>query len=343
MRAMYFCLVAWVALVLSGCASLKPEPMVVDNSFSRIDNREECSCGYRTIDDKLYKYYSSGGFFSSTEKVEIFNADATKTLRVVTKDDPEFDEVWLGGDHRVGVLRENNGSLSLHFAGGEKYELDLNIGQFPDLFETGFVFGSLKFISAIQNRRYIFAALQKPGNIIVLRFDKSSRQADKIILSKKYSAPNAIGQILGALSSVTRHGSTEYRHYVSFAKDYGTGNFFIGYVTEKIHTKATGVKVYGFITHTTSTFEPVHGSFTLHDEDGVLLGDMSHEEPKGYYHRLTSVYGDDILIDLRDRHAYNMNTLIPVDVDNIEYMVAVTSQGAVYLDPASQDYYFRGF
>ena len=334
MRIMNTLLVGLAALVVAGCAAPEREPMPVDSSYRVIDNWEDCTCLYGSREGVLYKIYKKGRLFGGkTSKIEVLNSDATKTVKTLTSKD-QIDGFF---PHPAGTLDENRGTVRVNVVGGEEMVLDLNLAMFPDLFEVGFVIGSLKVLDAMQNEDHVFVALQKPGNIIVLRFDKANRRADKVVLELKYTHQNLAGQIFSFMMG--KDSATV--HDASFIEDYHSeGNFFFGY-THKV-LKGGGV------------IELIDASISLHDRSGEQIGDLSEEDPSAPYERF-DVYGDALVLlnrplqsslyynyDWVRSRAYNKNTLIPVNVENVEYMVAATADGAVYWDPVSQNYFFRG-
>ena len=329
MRAIYVLPLGFAALLVSGCAGL--EPMPVDSSYSVIDNRDVCNCTYHSRDGVLFKVYRKGRLFGGrTVKVEILSSDAMETVTTLTTD--EQIERYLA--FSPGSLDEEDETVEVNFFGGETHKLDLNLDKFPDLFEVGFVIGKLKVLDAMQNEEYMFVALQKPGNIIVLRFDKATRKAEEVVLHIRYAHLNLVGQILSIMSM----DEDTTVHRASFIRDFHSdGNFFFGY-TQKVLKPGSVVDL-------------INAHLTLHDRSGEAIGALSDEKPKLPYDEL-DVYGDSLVLlarplalntnyDWFEARAFNKSTLVPVEVENVEHMVATTPEGAVYWDLATQDYFFR--
>ena len=321
---------------LSGCAAMPTsDPIALGPDYRLLDNSDHCGCGYMVASNKVLKY---SGLGKRSASIEVYDAGA-KDLLAEAKGKQEVEAIMPRSVFRllgepVGKLNESASRLDIDFVAGGSYSFDLRLDRFPDLFDVGFKFGSLRFHTAIELYDYVFAVLRKPGNMILLRFDKTANEADKLVYELSYPTHTLVGQVFAFLRSGVQGEKTEYSHYSALTLDHQTGNFFFGYTyTKETYHQGKWGSRFG------EQSTPLIDKMVVFDASGELMDDLTEDPPKSYYHSLKTVVGDALV----DGHslARNKNTMMPAVVENLEYIVAGTSEGTLYFDPASKNYYFR--
>ncbi|MGL1889195.1 MAG: hypothetical protein OCD76_21965 [Reichenbachiella sp.] len=315
-----FSLILLLTVVATGCATRPPMP--VTQEYKLLDNHSSCDCNYFVMGDNLIRgnKVSWGG---KSESYDMYAADGNTLLTSGISHD-EFEKL-IENQKIAGELSESDANFNITI-GQKNYVFELPIDEYPELFDTGFVFGSLNFINAIDTENYVFVLLQKPGTVIGFRFNKKTSQADKKFFQDSYPHKNAFGQILSFLTPNVSDTDLVIKGTLIFDKT--STNIILGY--SEINT-----------TSSSRAFEMEPGSqwLKVYNSQGDEISDFTNPDINAYFHAL-QLHGD-MLIDVYSGVALNKNTGFKVSVENIENIGGMTSKGILYFDRASKNYYFR--
>ena len=320
-----FSLLLLISIFTTGCVSTnQKQPMSINSNYRLLDNFGTCDCNYKVVGDSLVKS-SDFKVFEGMTNHDVFAADGiTMIKKSISKNELTALSVNKG---ITGKIDEKNGTLSINTS-IKNYSFNLPIKEYPDLFETGFVFGSLEFINAIETDNYVFALIQKPGTVIGFRFNKMTNKADKKFFHDTYAHNNALGQIFSILASASGRTTTDLVINGTLILDKTTDNIILGYSET-------------FTTSSSAKFDMKPGSqfLKVYNDQGNQISDFSSTELKSYFHQM-KLHGD-YLIDLRSRVALHKNTGIQVKIENIDNIIGFTSKGFLYYDRATENYYFK--
>ena len=310
-----------------------PEPLNLPSDYQPLANRADCRCSLVGYGDYFYKVKLNGW----TNKYDVLGKIDTQGNSVGVSEATgkwELPGGLFSSKPQIGgKIDKDRRILTVNFVNGQSYAIDLNTNDYPNLFKTGFVFGNLSFMDAMDLEQYLYVALSKPGRVMVFRVDKSEKRLDNLIFETTFKTKNAIGQIFSILGS----SSTDYVAAVGLIPDQ-SGNFYIGFTEQQVSRSGDRI-----------SSEILAGTILLYDSKGQQTGVALNQSTNIPYNRLT-VFGNHLVQtgfrghfaqQTENNRSLNKNTGQPSNLAFAEYITATNDLGAVFYDPGARMYYFK--